>query len=121
MSPDDQFRRNATGYVVDAWERIFRICNTVISHSNLYGFEGIKLIENPNIQQILSSATIVSGMLENILKNMKELELTHDDVRMLLNSRQAVTLLEDVAAALLADNEDLYNESVQKLQQQASF
>ncbi|MCO5398329.1 hypothetical protein [Ralstonia soli] len=120
---EEDFKKQATKFVTEAWERIFGVSNTVIANSKLYGFHGIQLIENPNIHQLLSSMGVVSGMLDTIISHLSNpgVDLGPENVRLLLNAKKQVSQLEAVAAALAADDEALYNEEVEKLQNQAAF
>jgi hypothetical protein len=124
MSEDNNFNKfEATKFVARAWEQVFYTSNQVLTHSKLYGFFQIQLLENPNIKQLLESMTMVSGILDKMLANLDapDVELSTDDVRLLLNAKKQVTQLELVAAALNSGNEELYNEEVEKLKGQAAF
>lgn len=116
-----QFTIAATQYVAQSWEEVFQASNTVITQSRLFGLTGIRVIEDPNIPQILESMKLVSVMLDTVLGKLGTLDLDPDTVRLLLNAKEQVSRLEAVAAAIVADDEQLYNEAVEKLRQQAPF
>lgn len=109
----------ATELVSKAWADVFTTSNLVIKHSGLYGFNGIELIPNPNIHQMLASMNVVSDMLNRVIENLGYIDLDHDSTRKLLNAKQQIVRLERVAAALVAKDEDLYNEAIAEVCKQA--
>ena len=111
----------ATEYVSSVWTDVFATSNLVIKQSGLYGFNGIELIPNPNIHQMLASMSVVSVMLDKITEKLDRIDLDPDDTRLLLNAKQQILRLEQVAAALLAKDEPLYNEAILELKKQAVF
>lgn len=111
----------ATALVSKAWADVFTTSNLVIRHSGLYGFNGIELIPNPNIHQMLASMGVVSAMLDKVIERLGDSVLDHDNTRLLLNAKQQIIRLEQVAAALLAKDEVLYNQAVVELEKQAVF
>lgn len=111
----------ATEYVSSAWTDVFATSNLVIKQSGLYGFNGIELIPNPNIHQMLASMSLVSVMLDKITEKLDRIDLHPEDTRLLLNAKQQILRLEQVAAALLAKDEPLYNQAILELEKQAVF
>lgn len=113
----------ATIAVAEAWTNVFATSNLVIKQSGLYGFNGIELIPNPNIHQMLATMGVVSGMLDKITESLgcSGVDIKPDDTRLLFNAKQQILRLEQVAAALLAKDEALYNESILELKKQAVF
>ena len=111
----------ATEYVATAWADVFATSNLVIRQSGLYGFNGIELIPNPNIHQMLASMSVVSVMLDKITEKLDRVDLDPNDTRLLLNAKQQILRLEQVAAALLAKDENLYNQAIKELEKQATF
>lgn len=111
----------ATEYVSSVWTDVFATSNLVIKQSGLYGFNGIELIPNPNIHQMLASMSVVSVMLDKITEKLDRIDLAPEDTRLLLNAKQQILRLEQVAAALLAKDEPLYNEAILELEKQAVF
>jgi hypothetical protein len=111
----------ATRLVTEIWERVFTASNKVIAQSGIYGFHAIQLIPNPNIHQMLQSMRVVAVMLDEIISEPQDFAETPDDFRLVLNAREQLTKLESVAAALIVGDEKLYEESIEKLKQQAAF
>lgn len=111
----------ATAYVSEAWTNVFATSNLVIKQSGLYGFDGIELIPKPNIHQMLATMTVVSTMLDKIIEHLGCVDIPHHDTRLLFNAKQQILRLEQVAAALLAKDEPLYNEAIAELEKQAVF
>lgn len=107
--------------VADTWADVFAASNTVINQSRLFGLTGIRIIEDPNVPQILEDMKLVSGMLDTIASRLGSLDLDHDTVRLLMNTKEQLSKLENVAAAIVADDEELYNQAVEKLKEQAFF
>ncbi|USS42737.1 hypothetical protein NFI99_11185 [Burkholderia glumae] len=120
MVPSD-FTIQAGKFVAGAWAEVFEASNTVITQSRLFGLTGIRIIEDPNVPQILADMKILSQMLDTVVAELGNLDFDTDTVRKLLNTKEQLSKLENVAAAIVADDEKLYNEAVEKLQQQAFF
>ncbi|WP_186042151.1 hypothetical protein [Burkholderia gladioli] len=120
MAPSE-FTVAAAKFVSDTWAEVFAASAIVINQSRIFGLTGIRIIEDPNVPQILEDMKLVSGMLDTIAGKLDTIDLDHDAVRLLLNTKEQLSKLENVAAALVADDEDLYNQAVEKLRQQAPF
>jgi hypothetical protein len=111
----------ATAIVASAWEDVFTTSDIIIRQSGLYGFNEIGLIPNPNIHQLLASMGVVSIMLDKISEKLSCINLGHDETRKLFNAKQQILKLEQVASALLAKDEPLYNQAMLELKKQAVF
>ena len=103
------------------WERVFHASNRVIAQSGIYGFHSIQLIPNPNIHQMLQSMRLLAVMMDEILGTTGSFSDTPENFRLLVNAREQLTRLESVAAALISGNEQLYQEGIERLKQQAAF
>ena len=117
----DFFGDDAVKALVEkAWESVFITSNKVIRDAGIFGFEGIEVIPNPNIHQMLTTLTIVSNVLDFMLSLSSEAEIDYDARRLILNAKQQILTLERVATALKAVNREDFNQAMQDLKSQAT-
>lgn len=103
------------------WDKVFSDSNRVLEHARQYGFSGVTVIPSPNIHQILMTLQIFSAVIDILITHGSALGLPYDETRLLLNAKTQITRMEQLAAALNADDEDGYNEAIGALEQQAAF
>lgn len=107
--------------ITTAWEGIFKTSGKVIQHSGLYGFDGMALIPNPNIHQMMRSVKILAGMIAEIVDTLDAANVEPDYRRLVINTQEQVRRLERVASALIADDREVFNEAIEDLKKQAHF
>ena len=112
---------DANTLIQQSWENVFKVSNKVIHQSGVYGFDGIELIPNPNVHQMLASLSVISGMLTNIIGILGKTSLDTESVRLLLNSQTTIGILESVASALISGERDSYDKAIADLKRQANF
>jgi hypothetical protein len=119
QSLEDTLDEQAKGKIFKAWEDVFQASNKVLQHSKAFGFSGISVIPDPNIHQMLRTLRYIGPMLTDIMESLKELELSPDDIRLMINAIEQIRRLEMVAMALIGNDEALFNEAIKDLDGQA--
>ncbi|MDD3884531.1 MAG: hypothetical protein PHW66_06300 [Gallionella sp.] len=110
-----------TQKIQKSWEAVFKASSKIIQQSGLYGFDGMELIPNPNIHQMLRSLKIVSVMLTEIVDRLESLEIGTDEVRLLCNAQEQIARMERVSLALISNDRELFDLAIQDLESQACF
>lgn len=108
--------------VETAWAEVFKYSNKVIRDAGYFGFYGLEVIPNPNIHQMLASLSVVDSALDIMLTSCAEMvTLQYDATKMILNAKQQILNLENVANSLKAQNRDDFDRAMERLQKQAVF
>lgn len=103
------------------WHKVMESCRKFISDSRKFGFQGIELLPNPNVHQMLRSLRLVDGAFEILMSDENGEQLDHDDYRLIFNARQQILHMEMVATALKKKDQAGYDEAVAILDRQAIF
>jgi hypothetical protein len=104
--------------VQDIWARVFKASNKVIRDAQNYGFLGMDIAPDPNIHTMLVSVKLFAEVM-NMLVIEAELRDDTESVRMLLNAKQQLILLEKLANELKANNEAGFHEVLAEINSQA--
>jgi hypothetical protein len=109
--------------VLNFWANIFRASNEIIRQSNIYGFLSIGVIPDPNIHQILKSIKIIDDILDEVLSDLEDSEISTemDTTRLIQNAKQQLLIMENLALSLKHNDEKSYNENLEALKRQAVF
>jgi hypothetical protein len=103
--------------VIEVWATVFSASNIVIQHAKQFGFDGMVVVPNPNIHQLLVPVRLLSQWIEVFLcENME-----YDQVRLMLNAKQQLLRMEMVAAALEAGDLENFNRTMEEIQNQAQI
>lgn len=103
------------------WARVFEASNKVIKDAEIFGFELIGFLPNPNIHQLLMTLSVISDMLERILMLSQTGKLELGNIRLIFNAKQQILTMEQIATALNNDDRVSYDEAVDRLAKQAPF
>ncbi len=102
------------------WGEIFDSAFQVIRNSDLYAFEEIEIKSNPNIHQLIAATSMLEFMLDRTIEYVECMdEVDHSLIRMLINARQQIVLLKEIATALKIKDKDLFETSIKQLKKQA--
>lgn len=102
------------------WGEIFDSTYQVIKNSDLYAFEEIEIKSNPNIHQLIAATSMLEFMLDRTIEYVECMdEIDYSLIRMLINARQQIVLLKDIATALKIKDKQLFESSVRQLKTQA--
>lgn len=106
----------------DLWESVISSANTVIFHANKYGFSRITIIPDPNIHQMLATLRGIEKLLDGIIDDTALFEqMDHDDIRHILNAKDALRRMQNVALTLQENNEDKFDKAVKELKGTSPF
>jgi len=105
--------------VFKVWETVFAASSKVISHANNFGFLGMEIIPSPNIHEMLAALQIFSSIIDILIVSAEDLEVSYDEVRLMLNAKEQLTRMERLATALKANNRSDFNLALQDLERQA--
>lgn len=103
------------------WANVFQASNKVIRDAGLFGFDGIELIPDPNIHQMVNALAVISGALDIMISLLDDAEINHNEVRLVLNAKKQILSMEYVAAALKSGNREDFDKAIEELKQQAPF
>ena len=106
--------------VYELWEQVFLASNRVLRNANVYGFELMEIIAEPNLDQLRRSLSVVEFILDRILDDYLE-QLDHDQCRMALNAREQLRKLEHIAIALKGNDELEFNRLIKELDGQLAI
>lgn len=106
--------------VQKVWAVVFEASGKVLQHANTFGFNGMGVIPDPNIHKMLTSLRMLSALME-VLSNDKYVELSYEERRLILNSKEQLNRMERVAAALDANDRAGFDEAIRCLEKQAAF
>lgn len=107
--------------IFKAWGDVFGASSKVIQHSGLYGFDGMELIPNPNIHQMLKSLKVVAVMLADITDCLDEVNFDVDQIRLVINAQEQIRRMERAASGLLINDRDMFEKAIAELDGQACF
>lgn len=107
--------------VESLWSKVFAASNKVIRDTEVFGFNEIEVIPNPNVHQIIASLAVISNTLELIMTMDRNGVINIGDARQLINAKQQILNMEAIAIALKSKDRDAYEEAVRRLQNQAQF
>lgn len=105
--------------VITLWSVVFQASNTLIVQANMYGFELIEVVPDPNIHQMLMTMKGAESLLSIIIDNQVFGDLHYDDARKLLNAREQLRSMQEVAIALKANDGVGFDVAIAKLEAQA--
>lgn len=108
-------------HVEKLWASVFEASNKVIKDANIFGFESMGVIPDPNIHQMLATLSIIDNMLEVILTLSQTAKVELGDTRLIFNAKQQILTMEQIATALNNDDRQSYDEAVERLKTQAPF
>lgn len=99
------------------WMHIVRHIKDVLKGSEL-GYEHIGEWADPSIEEIVKSVTKIDGLLNDIFDGAAG-TLSHSCESLLINCQQSVHLIRRVHISVKHDNQDEYNDVIEKLTQQS--
>jgi hypothetical protein len=99
------------------WSKVFEDSNRVLKQHQYYGFDGVKAMPNPDVPLMVMNLKILSGMMDVLLNT----DAPYDQTRQILNAKKQITSMEQLALALLAENQEDYNQALEALRNQAAF
>lgn len=100
------------------WANVFQASNRVLFQHGTFGFSGIEHIPSPNIHQMLNTLRVLGFVIDILVDKASSQDLDHDSVKQLLNAKQQIANMENVAAALKIGNVDDYEAAVAVLDKQ---
>ena len=114
---DVQWNDQQKKQVEDLWNMVFANSNRVLQQHKYYGFEGVKAMPNPNVHVMVTSLKILGGIMDVLLNT----DAPYEQSRQLLNAKKQITSMEQLALALLANNDEDYQQALDALDKQAPF
>lgn len=105
----------------EIWEKVTKIGNRVLFQCNFYGYHGVEVIPDPNLHVLIDGLSFIDGALDLLNSHATFFNLDYDEIRKLLNAKTQVVILERIAAALKAKNEEDYKQAVDDLSTSAAF
>lgn len=105
--------------VVELWGGVFEASNKLIRDTQIFGFQEIGIIPDPNVHQMLNSLALIGSMLELMLTLSQAGQVDIEDTRLIFNAKQQILMMEQIASALNNDDRASYDEAVERLQKQA--
>ena len=103
------------------WEKVFTASSKVIKHANNFGFLGMEIIPSPNIHEMLVAMQMLSSIIDILITNAEKLGIEYEETRLMINAKEQITRMERLAAALVANNRDDYEQALASLEKQAAF
>jgi hypothetical protein len=100
------------------WGKVFESSNKVLHHNKVFGFTGIEVIPSPNIHQMMNTLRVIGFVIDILLAGAEKNNLDHDARRQLLNAKNQIANMEQVAAALKIGDRDDYEVAVEALDKQ---
>lgn len=103
------------------WHKVMESSRKFINDSKKFGFQGIEILPNPNVHQMLRSLRLADGAFEILMADADDADLDTHDFRLIFNAKQQILHMERVATALKNKDQIGYDEAVLLLERQASF
>lgn len=104
------------------WSNVFDSVYQVIRNSDLYAFDEIEAKSNPNIHQLIAATSMLEFMLDRAVEFLECSDrIDHDLIRMLINAKQQVVLMKEIATALKIQDKAIYDLAIDRLKNQAPF
>jgi len=107
--------------ILKAWEDVFKASGNVIRDSGLYGFDGMELIPNPNIHQMMKSLKVVAVILADISENLDKIDFDAEQIRLVINAQEQIRRMERAATGLLIEDRGMFEAAIAELDGQACF
>lgn len=107
--------------VVELWAGVFEASNKLIRDTQIFGFQEIGIIPDPNVHQMLNSLALIDSMLELMLTLSQTGQVDIEDTRLIFNAKQQILMMEQIASALNNDDRVSYDQAVKRLQTQAQI
>jgi len=98
-----------------------RVANKVIAQADTYGFTLMEELPDPNIHKLMVRVRIAQAALDVIIDSEMCGEVVPDSIRLLINAKELIWLLEKAAVVLIANDRDAFDEAIAALRQQAPF
>jgi hypothetical protein len=105
--------------VESLWAKVFENSNKVIFQHIKFGFDGVASASDPTIHDRILGLQLLSAIID-VLLNSKDagVVLEYEQQRQLFNAKLQITSMEQLAAAILAKNQDDYDKAVAALDKQ---
>lgn len=98
------------------WGITFKSSNRLISAIRNFGFAGVEKMSAPGLEEMLITLGEISSVMDGLV-----LISEYDDIRLLLNAKQQIIFMEQLATAWRARNQKDFDEALATLQKQAAF
>lgn len=99
------------------WEEVFNVANRILLQNKRYGFEGMGMKPKPSVKERVAQLKLIGAMIDALLN----FDLPHNEIRLILNAKQQITLMEGLAFAIDANDRDQYDRAIIALEKQAPF
>lgn len=97
---------------------IFTAANKVLQSHAKFGFSGIARLANPSIEETLLFLNLVEAVLDTLeARNI----LDYDESRKVLNAKQQIWNVQNIANSLRSNNEKDYSDAIERLDKQVTF
>lgn len=117
---DGDVRRDAVreAIILEVWQNsVIKTVNDILKAHRIFGFQGIEANLNPKIEDVLHGLGLAEYMLNDFLAH----DLSHEETRAVLNSKQCVLVIQRIAVALKNGDQEAYQHAIQQLDSQAKF
>lgn len=104
-----------------AWNETFTVSNRILQQAKVYGFTLMEVIPDPNIHQMITSLQAVEHLFDKIIDSPMFPEMDYDQSRIVLNTREQIRKMEDVALALQREDRVMFDAAIAALEKQAVF
>lgn len=102
-----------------AWNVVFTASSKVLVDEKRFCFEGMGIIPDPNIHQIVVLLRTLEAALSTVAMEFDD--LPYDETRLILNAKEQINRMERVAIALKANDKEAFTEQISLLEKQAAF
>jgi hypothetical protein len=102
--------------IAKVWDRVVRTCNKLTDTHEKFGFVRFKEGMNPSIEVVVNAFKMIDQTFEVLIKSG---QLDTNETRQALNCRQCINHMKLLALSLEADDQDMYQEAIDLLTNQA--
>lgn len=96
------------------WSLVFTASAKIIKDAKIYGFTGIGQLPAPNVHDMVRHLQVFGAILD-ILYSFDQ---PYEQQRQILNAKRQIATMEQLAAALIADKKEDYEEALAALEKQ---
>jgi hypothetical protein len=113
--PDGKFPEEAERL----WAQVFKASNRVLHQHKMHGFDGIELVPNPNIHDVVVTLKAFDTAIESLIEAADLVNMPYESRQQLLNAKAQIANMNQLASALKAKRQKDYDAAVEALQKQA--
>lgn len=101
------------------WAKVFGDSNKLLSQHLKFGYDGVRLLKDPTVNERVITLQWFSQVIDVLINsNRAGVDLGYEQTRQLLNAKSQITTMEQLVAALIAENQEDYATAVAALDKQ---